>query len=33
MSKPPIFGSPRFFRMLWLIIRERFNTWDIRHGE
>jgi len=25
LSKPPVIGSPRFFRICWLIVRERFR--------
>jgi hypothetical protein len=25
MSQPPIIFSPRFFRLVWLILRERFR--------
>jgi hypothetical protein len=29
MSQPPIIFSPRFFRLVWLILRERFRK-DVR---
>jgi hypothetical protein len=29
MSQPPVIFSPRFFRLVWLILRERFRK-DVR---